>query len=131
MPLMTALLRADRRLALPVIETKWAPLKFRAWKPGDRLAAAGFGLKEPEPTAPEVLPDILLVPLAAFDAGGYRIGYGGGYYDRTLELYRSQRAITAIGIAYDCQQVPAFNHEPHDQRLDFLVTPSGVRKFGP
>jgi 5-formyltetrahydrofolate cyclo-ligase len=129
-PLMQALLAAGRALALPCIEQKWSPLTFRYWRPGEQLIAVGFGLKEPAPTAGSILPDILLVPLAAFDARGYRIGYGGGYYDRTLELYRSQRLVTAIGVAYDCQEVPAFAHEPHDQPLDHLVTPSGVRSFG-
>jgi 5-formyltetrahydrofolate cyclo-ligase len=130
LPLMQGLLGTGRHLCLPVIETKWAPLTFRAWQPGDKLVAAGFGLKEPAPEAELMLPDILLVPLAAFDAQGYRIGYGGGYYDRTLELYRASRRVTAIGIAYDGQEVPAFTHEPHDQRLDFILTPSGVRSFG-
>jgi len=129
-PLMQALLAAGRRLALPTIQTKWSPLTFRAWRPGDRLCDADFGLKEPAVDANEVLPDILLLPLAAFDAEGYRIGYGGGYYDRTLTLYRSQRSVAAIGIAFDCQEVPAFVHEPHDERLDYLVTPSGARSFG-
>ena len=129
--LLSALSADGHPLALPVIDTKWAPLIFRAWKPGDRLVAAEFGLKEPAPEAAALLPDILLIPLAAFDAEGYRIGYGGGYYDRTLELYRRTRAITAIGIAYECQEVPVFTHEPHDQRLDYLITPAGVRTFGP
>ena len=75
-------------------------------------------------------PDILLIPLAAFDSAGYRIGYGGGYYDRTLALYRGERQVTAIGIAYDEQEVPNFTPEPHDQPLDYLITPSGVRSFG-
>ena len=129
-PLMTALLAAGRSLALPVIETKWAPLTFRAWRPGDRLIAAEFGLKEPLPASPAVLPDILLVPLAAFDRAGFRIGYGGGYFDRTLALYRAERSVIAIGVAFDCQEVPPFTAEPHDQRLDYLITPSGVREFG-
>ncbi len=130
-PLMLALLKTGRTLALPVIDTKWAPLTFRNWLPADPLVAAEFGLREPRPSAPELIPDLLLVPLAAFDPEGYRIGYGGGYYDRTLEFYRSQRSVTAIGIAYDEQEVHVFAHEPHDQRLDYLVTPSGVRTFGP
>lgn len=130
MPLMQALADMGRGMALPVIDTKWAPLTFRAWRPGHELRAADFGLKEPMPAASQVFPDILLVPVAAFDNSGHRIGYGGGYYDRTLALYRSQRVITAIGIAYDCQEVPAFAHEPHDERLDHLITPTGVRTFG-
>ena len=130
-PLMQALAAAGHQLSLPVIETKWSPLTFRAFAPGDRLVDAGFGLKEPMRSAAAVLPNILLVPVAAFDAEGFRIGYGGGYYDRTLALFRSERPVLAVGIAYDCQEVPAFTHEAHDQRLDYLVTPAGVRKFGP
>jgi len=130
LPLAIAQLASGRRLALPVIKTKWSPLTFLKWHPGDRLVAVEFGLKEPAPEAEPLLPDILLVPLAAFDAQGYRIGYGGGYYDRTLSLYRARRRISAVGIAYDCQEVPAFSHELHDQPLDHLITPSGVRSFG-
>ena len=128
--LLAALGAQGRPLALPVIETKWAPLLFRAWTPGDLLAPAEFGLQVPVATAALWLPDILLVPLAAFDSSGYRIGYGGGYYDRTLALYRSMRSVAAIGIAYDEQDVPSFPHQPHDQRLDYLLTPTGVLTFG-
>lgn len=129
-PLMAALAEFGYRLALPVIEKKSAPLLFRQWSPGDQLRNASFGLTEPLDTAPELLPDLLLVPGAAFDSAGFRIGYGGGYYDRTLALYRANRPVTAIGIAFDEQEVPCFLHEPHDQRLDFLLTPTGVRTFG-
>lgn len=129
-PLLTGLIDYGLQVALPAIVAKAAPLTFRAWRLGDALETKPFGLQEPLPSAPTLLPDILLVPLAAFDSAGYRIGYGGGYYDRTLELYRESRTVTAIGIAYDEQEVPAFPHEPHDQRLDFLITPTGVRTFG-
>jgi 5-formyltetrahydrofolate cyclo-ligase len=129
-PLMTAIAALGHPVCLPVVEAKAAPLVFRAWGPGDTLKDASFGLKEPFEAAGELLPDILLVPGAAFDSAGYRIGYGGGYYDRTLALYRSARTVTAVGIAYDEQEVPTFPHEPHDQRLDFLLTPTGLRSFG-
>jgi 5-formyltetrahydrofolate cyclo-ligase len=130
-PLMRALAAQGCRLALPVIVTKWAPLTFRAWSLGDVLVEAEFGLREPAADAPEVQPDLLLVPLAAYDAEGFRIGYGGGYYDRTLALYRACRKVNAIGIAYREQEVPVFAHEPHDQRLDYLLSPDGLLSFGP
>jgi 5-formyltetrahydrofolate cyclo-ligase len=130
LPLMERLLASSYRLALPVVVAKDAALLFRRWVPGDTLADAPFGLREPLASSPALLPDILLVPLAAFDSAGTRIGYGGGYYDRTLELYRASRAVVAIGIAFDEQEVPPFAPEPHDQRLDYLLTPTGVRTFG-
>lgn len=128
-PLLEALHGLGRQIALPVIVDRNGPLAFRHWRPGDGLKAAGFGLSEPLDGALELLPDILLVPLAAFDGDGTRLGYGGGYYDRTLALYRASRPVTAIGIAYDEQAVPALPREPHDQRLDWILTPSGTRKF--
>ena len=130
LPLMTALAASGRVLTLPVIETKWAPLIFRSWSLGEPLRTASFGLRVPLATAPSLEPEILLVPMTAFDSAGYRIGYGGGYYDRTLALFRANRKVTAIGIAFDEQEVPMFRHEAHDQRMDFLVTPTGVRTFG-
>jgi 5-formyltetrahydrofolate cyclo-ligase len=130
-PLLTGLIESGRQIALPVLVAKATPLIFRSWKPGETLETKTFGLREPLPSVPAVLPDILLVPVAAFDSAGFRIGYGGGYYDRTLDLYhRTNRKITAIGLAYDEQEVPQFPHEPHDQRLDYLITPTGVRRFG-
>lgn len=125
--LLKALLDQGRRIALPVIVDPSGPLVFREWRPGDPLEAAGFGLSVPLDTAPELQPDILLTPLAAFDAAGFRLGYGGGYYDRTFARLRQTRAIVAIGIAYDEQEVPALPLEPHDQRLDWILTPSGAR----
>ncbi len=129
-PLLAALFAAGHPLCLPVVAAMSAPLMFRQWAPGDPLKDAPFGLREPYATAAELQPDILLVPGAAFDSAGYRIGYGGGYYDRTLALFRGARTVTAVGIAFDEQEVPTFPHEPHDQRLDFLLTPTGLRTFG-
>ena len=130
LPLMAALAAKGYQIALPVIETRGTPLLFRGWSPGDPLRVGNFDVREPLAAAPFLLPDILLAPLAAFDSAGYRIGYGGGYYDRTLSLFRSNRRITAIGLAFDEQEVPLFPHEAHDQRLDYLLTPTGVRNFG-
>lgn len=130
-PLLEAMIARGRRIALPVIEDKAGPLVFRQWRPGDPLVVAGFGLSEPCAEAPRLEPDILLTPLAAFDKAGYRLGYGGGYYDRTFALYRRTRTIVAIGVAYDEQEVAELPVEPHDQRLDCVLTPSGARFFDP
>ena len=130
LPLLTGVIEWGMQVVLPVILAKATPLIFRTWQPGDVLETKPFGLKEPLASAKVALPDILLVPLSAFDSAGFRIGYGGGYFDRTLDLYRKNRKITAIGVAYDEQEVPCFAHEPHDQTMDYLITPTGVRTFG-
>jgi len=127
LPLLQRINREGYRLALPLVREKGAPLSFRAWQPGDPLAEARWGLREPLPDAPEVEPDTLLVPLLAFDAQGYRLGYGGGFYDRTIAMARSSRGLVAIGLAYDEQEVPAVPRLDFDQRLDWVLTPSGPR----
>jgi 5-formyltetrahydrofolate cyclo-ligase len=130
LPLLLRLVASGRTVGLPVIEARGRPLLFRAWKPGEPLEEKPFGLREPPPSAPAVEPDTLLVPLAAFDRRGYRLGLGGGYYDRTLALYRSTRQVTAIGVAYDEQEVASLPLGAHDQPLDMVLTPSGVRRIG-
>src|SRR5258705_12100284 len=95
------------QLALPEIVAGDQPLKFRAWSPGDRLQRGRLGILEPSANAKEVVPDILLVPLAAFDRAGHRIGYGAGHYDRTFEQLRKLKSITTVGIAVAGQQVEA------------------------
>jgi len=127
LPLMQRIALENYRLALPVVQAKGAPLCFRYWRPGDPLGEARWGLLEPLPEAPEVEPDVLLVPLLAFDAKGYRLGYGGGFYDRTIAAARSSRGVIAIGLAYDEQEVPAVPRLHFDQRLDWVLTPSGPR----
>ena len=129
-PVMLALAAQGRQLCLPVVERSEAPLVFRAWHPGDPLAEARFGTQIPYDTAPVVTPDILLIPLLAFDGRGGRLGYGGGFYDRTLAGLRSAKAVTAIGLAYAGQQVEQVPSEATDQRLDALVTERGVLRFG-
>ena len=130
LPLVTRLVAAGRITALPVIEGRERPLIFRAWRPGELLEDKPFGLGEPPASAAAVLPDILIVPLAAFDSAGYRLGYGGGYYDRTLALYRATRRVTAIGAAFDEQEVASLPRGAHDQPLDMILTPSGLREPG-
>jgi len=123
--LLARLAAEGRRLALPVMQGKAKPLLFRAWAPGDAMGKVQWGIAEPLADQPELQPDIVLVPLLAFDAAGYRLGYGGGFYDRTLELLRAVKPVVAVGIAYDELKVDAVPHLHYDQPLDWVLTPSG------
>jgi 5-formyltetrahydrofolate cyclo-ligase len=125
LPLLTALARDGHRLCLPVMQGKGRPLLFRAWTPGDATSAAVWGIQEPLASAELLEPDVLLVPLLAFDARGYRLGYGGGFYDRTIAGLRARKPVTAIGLAFDEQRVDDVPHSAEDQRLDWVLTPSG------
>ena len=116
------------RLAMPVMTGKGQPLLMRSWSPGDVMEPAQWGIAEPLDDKPVVEPDVLLVPLLAFDILGYRLGYGGGFYDRTLAKLRAKKPVTAIGVAYDEQKVDAVPVESYDQRLDWVLTPSGPLK---
>ena len=128
-PLMRKLAVPGVQLALPVIMAGDQPLKFRAWSPGDRLQRGRLGILEPSADAKEVIPDILLVPLAAFDRAGHRIGYGAGHYDRTLEQLRKLKAITAVGIAAAVQEVEAVPALSHDAALDYVLTETQMLDF--
>jgi 5-formyltetrahydrofolate cyclo-ligase len=128
-PLLRELEKAGAQLALPKIMGRGNPLSLRAWKFGDTLVAGVWGIREPEASAREVAPDILLVPFAAFDRAGYRVGYGAGYYDMTLEMLRAEKKIVAIGLGFAAQEVENIPVEAHDQRLDFVLTEAGL-KFG-
>jgi 5-formyltetrahydrofolate cyclo-ligase len=127
-PLMISLAEAGHRLCLPVMDGKGKPLVFRSWAPGDPLAETMWGIREPLPEAPVLEPDVVLGPLLAFDARGYRLGYGGGFYDRTLARLRALKQVVSIGIAFDEQMVDAVPHEAYDERLDWVLTPSGPMK---
>jgi len=116
--------------ALPVVVAKNTPLVFRQWAPGEALVLGRWNIKVPPEGAPEVLPDVLLVPLLAFDRKGFRLGYGGGFYDRTLEKLRALKSVTAIGVAYAGQEVDAVPHEEFDQRLDWIMTEKETIKCG-
>ncbi len=120
------------RLCLPVMQGKGLPLVFRAWSQGDAMGKVQWGIAEPLPDKPELEPDIVLVPLLAFDATGYRLGYGGGFYDRTLARLRAIKPVVAVGVAYDELKVDAVPHQGYDQPLDWVLTPSGpLRCSGP
>ncbi len=121
-PLMTHLNGEGCRLALPVVKGRGQRLSFRAWQPGDPLESGVFGTLQPSAGCETLEPDVLLVPLLACDAEGWRLGYGGGFYDRTLEDLRRRRKVTAIGVGFDRQLVAEVPHGADDQRLDWLLT---------
>jgi 5-formyltetrahydrofolate cyclo-ligase len=129
LPLMTKL-APDHVLALPVLMGKGQPLAFRRWALGGPLRSGLWGIREPPDDAPVVEPEIVLVPLLAFDAKGRRLGYGAGYYDRTLAHLRSRRPIIAIGLAFDEQEVAEVPVGANDEPLDWVLTPSGPRHTG-
>ncbi|RED36099.1 5-formyltetrahydrofolate cyclo-ligase [Rhodopseudomonas thermotolerans] len=128
-PLMQALAARGARLALPVVVRQGTPLTFRAWRDGDALPRSALGIPEPSPDASELTPDIVLVPLAAFDANGHRIGYGAGHYDCTLEYLRAQGPVVAIGLAFAMQQIPVVPAAAHDVVLDYVLTEQGLLTF--
>jgi 5-formyltetrahydrofolate cyclo-ligase len=121
-PLMRALSDAGARLALPVVAGRGKPLIMRAWGFGEPLNAGVWGIKEPRPEAAEVAPDILIVPLLAFDRAGHRIGYGAGYYDMTINALRAAKPVLAVGIAFAAQEIDAVPVTPCDARLDLVLT---------
>ena len=128
-PLMQMLAARGARLALPVIISGDQPLGFRAWSEGDRLERGPLGIPEPRAGAAELVPDILLVPLAAFDGRGHRIGYGAGHYDRTLAQLRAAKAIAAIGLAFAVQEIEAVPALSHDAALDYVLTETSLFDF--
>nr|WP_245220494.1 MULTISPECIES: 5-formyltetrahydrofolate cyclo-ligase [unclassified Ruegeria] len=115
-------------VGVPVIQAAGKPLKFSRWTPEGPLKDGPFGAKVPE-VDDYFDPEILIVPLVAFDANGGRLGYGGGFYDRTLEGLRGKRATMAIGFAFDAQEAQDLPLEPTDQPLDMVVTESRVLTF--
>ena len=120
-----AILRHDGPLCLPVVEGEARPLGFRPWSAAAEMIPGAFGAAIPAETT-AVIPQVVILPLVAFDARGYRLGYGGGFYDRTLELLRAQGPVTAIGFAFAAQELPQVPTEPTDELLDLMVTEQGV-----
>lgn len=112
-------------VCVPVITGKAQPLEFHRWTPESRMIEGPFGARIPE-AEDALVPEVLIVPLLAFDHRGYRLGYGGGFYDRTLERLRAAGPVLAIGFAHDVQQVAEVPIETTDQRLDLIVTPDQV-----
>jgi 5-formyltetrahydrofolate cyclo-ligase len=122
LPLLRRLADAGASLALPVVNGRGQPLVMRAWSFGAPLVSGVWGIREPPADAPELNPDILIVPLLAFDRRGHRIGYGAGYYDMTIARLRAMKPVTAIGIAFGSQEIAAVPTTPRDARLDLVLT---------
>ena len=116
-------------MALPAIAGRGKALIMRAWKFGAPLDRGQWDIREPKPEAAEVAPDILLVPLLAFDRSGHRIGYGAGYYDMTIAKLRAQKIVTAVGIAFAAQEVAKVPATERDARLDLVLTEREVMDF--
>jgi 5-formyltetrahydrofolate cyclo-ligase len=130
-PLMAALSDKGARLALPVVMAPDAPLGFRAWAPGDELIEGAYGILVPDSGSLEVRPDIVLTPLLAFTEDGYRLGQGGGFYDRTLEALSRADDVFAVGVAFAAQRMDAIPGDIHDQRLDAVITEDGPVRIRP
>jgi 5-formyltetrahydrofolate cyclo-ligase len=128
-PLMRKLAAQGAQLALPVIMGRDQPLKFRSFSPDDKLVRGELGILEPPPAAPEIIPDIMLIPLAAFDRTGHRIGYGAGHYDRTLAQLREVKSIAAIGVAFALQEIAEIPVLQHDAMLDYVLTETQMFDF--
>ena len=131
--ILERLLKEGFTCALPVTNKENKILRFAVWKDGDPMKFGPFNIQQPvaDENTQWVDPDIVVVPLLAFDRQGYRLGYGGGYYDATLAALRAQKKIVAVGVGH-AQQAVLFNLpvEPHDERLDWVVTPQQVHRFG-
>jgi 5-formyltetrahydrofolate cyclo-ligase len=122
LPLMRKLAHAGARLALPVVASRGKPLVMRSWQWGEPLVPGVWGIREPAPEAPEVQPDIVLVPLLVFDRSGHRIGYGAGYYDLTIAQLRANKPIAAVGIAFAAQEIETVPRTAFDAQLDLVLT---------
>ncbi|MEO1793533.1 MAG: 5-formyltetrahydrofolate cyclo-ligase [Pseudomonadota bacterium] len=117
----------DCEIALPQMVGSDQPLVFRRWREGDPLVTTTWGIQEPDETCPVVSPSVLLVPLLAIDRAGYRVGYGGGFYDRTIAAFREAGGLRfTIGLAYDAQVLDAVPRDAYDEPVDYILTPTGL-----
>jgi len=128
-PLVDALRSRGHSIALPRVAGKSKPLAFHLYAPGAKLVPGVFGLSQPAPDWPQVVPDVLVVPLLAFDDEGNQLGYGAGFYDRTLSNLRAHHKVLAVGYAFAGQEAPEVPHHDGDEKLDWVVTEDGARKF--
>jgi len=128
-PLMLVIAAQGARLALPTVTARGQALTFRAWSPNDKMVLGPLGILEPSPAAAEIIPDIMLVPLAAFDRLGHRIGYGAGHYDYTFAHLRKMKAVRGIGLAFAAQEIEAVPALSHDVALDYVLTETRMFDF--
>jgi 5-formyltetrahydrofolate cyclo-ligase len=129
LPLMQKLANSGARLALPTVKARGQSLVFRAFSFADRLTLGPLGILEPSPAATEVVPDVMLVPLAAFDRLGHRIGYGAGHYDATFAHLRKTNAVIGVGVAFAAQEIETVPALAHDVALDYVLTEKQVLDF--
>jgi 5-formyltetrahydrofolate cyclo-ligase len=129
-PLLETFHCEQARLCLPCVTGPGQPLVFRSWSPGDELVKGAFGVSEPRPSAPEVRPSLVLLPLLAFDRAGRRLGYGAGFYDRTIEALRGLGPVTTVGLAYEAQRLKRVPTAGHDVVLDWIVTEQRAYRIG-
>ena len=125
LPVLEAILGFDPGFATPVLPValdKTSPLSFRHWNPQDRLVPDAFGIPSPPPSAPPLVPNLVIAPMLAFDRRGGRLGQGAGHYDRTLANLRKVRPVFMLGLAFAGQELDAIPQERHDQRLDAILT---------
>lgn len=123
LPAISALRASEHDIAMPVVVGRGEPLLFRQWRPDDPLEDGPLGTRHPCETAPVLRPDVLIVPLLGYDRRGYRLGYGGGYYDRTVAALRSAGDLLAIGVGFADQEVAEIPRGPQDEAMDWIVTP--------
>ncbi|MBC6443214.1 MAG: 5-formyltetrahydrofolate cyclo-ligase [Rhodobacteraceae bacterium] len=128
LPTMTILHGMEKRICVPVIAGVAQPLKFHEWVPGCHMVDGPFGTQVPKAGA-GLVPDLLIMPLVAFDATGTRLGYGGGFYDRSLKQIATQKFVRAVGFAYNAQEMDTLPREVTDWPLDMIVTETGLRVF--
>ena len=126
-PILIRLMDSFQPVCLPVVIGEDMPLELRLWEQGTPLYEAGFGTLAPSELAPQVEPDVIIMPLLGFDSRGTRLGYGGGYYDRTLEKLSKKPRL--IGVAFAAQELDNIPREAHDVPLDAIVTEQGARSF--
>lgn len=129
LPLLKRLAADGAKLALPVVAGRGKPLIMRAWEFGAPLEAGVWGIRQPKADAPEIDPDILIVPLAAFDRAGHRIGYGAGYYDMTITRLRGIKPVIVVGIGFAAQEIPRVPTTERDARLDLVLTEREIIDF--
>ena len=129
LPLVAALQRAGQQTAMPITPAEGEALSFRLWAVGDDLEAGPYGTSQPLSAGQLVLPDIILAPLLAFDSAGWRLGYGGGFYDRTIaDLTMRPHQCAVIGLGFDGQKLDKVPVGPYDMPLDAVLTPSGLHR---
>lgn len=126
LPTMRTLTDLGHITALPVVTGKNQPLIFRKWFVGEDLVPGTFGTSEPLSSEPEIIPEVLLVPLLSFDSYGYRLGYGGGFYDRTIEKLERDARVTTVGVAFSAQHVDTVPRGSHDRPLQWIATENQV-----